>query len=176
MDRIRAATEPDVASITAIYNDAVRNSTGTFDTEPRTVADRTEWFRVHDDRHPILVSERDGTVVGWGAVSAWSERPAYGATGEVSVYVAAPFRGQGVGRRLLEALLESAARRQYHTLLARIAEGNGASLRLHTGAGFTSIGVMRQVGWKFGRRLDVHLLQWMAPPKADGEAGPPTPG
>jgi len=159
--RIRSASESDVPAIAAIYNEAIRTTTGTFDTEPRSVADQTEWFRSHDRRHPILVAEWSGQIVGWGSVSAWSDRGAYDATGEVSVYVQESARGHGVGRRLLGALVESAAALGFHTLLARVAEGNEVSLHLHDSAGFATVGVMREVGTKFGRRLDVHLLQRM---------------
>jgi L-amino acid N-acyltransferase YncA len=162
--RIRPAARADVAAITAIYNDAVRTTTGTFDTEPKSLTDRTRWLRSHDDRHPVVIAESEGAVVGWGSVSAWSDRCAYDATGEVSVYVAAPQRGRGVGRAILGALVERAAGLGYHSLLARIAEGNEASLRLHMGQRFVPVGVMREAGVKFGRRLDVHLLQRMIEP------------
>jgi L-amino acid N-acyltransferase len=173
--RVRPATVSDVPAITEIYNDAVRTTTGTFDTEPRSVEDRTRWFREHGDRHPIFVAEGDDGVLGWGAVSAWSDRRAYDGTGEVSVYVAARARGRGHGRRLLDTLIASARGRGYHSLLARIADGNEASLRLHTSAGFVPSGVMREVGVKFGRRLDVHLLQRMLD-EAGGPDGATTPG
>jgi L-amino acid N-acyltransferase YncA len=175
--RIRPAAAPDVAAITEIYNDAVRTTTGTFDTEPRSVEDRAEWFRGHGVRQPILVAEAAGRIVGWGSVSAWSDRKAYDGTGEVSVYVEAPARGQGTGRRLLNALIDAAMDHRYHTLIARIAEGNDASLRLHAAAGFSPAGVMRGVGVKFGRRLDVHLVQRMLPePEASAEGRPTTGG
>ena len=167
--RIRRAGEPDVPAITEIYNEAVRTTTGTFDTEPRSISDRRAWFRSHDSRHPILVAESEGSVVGWGSLSAWSDRSAYDGTGEVSVYVAAPFRGRGIGRRLLRELVDVARALEFHSLLARIAGGNAASLHLHSALGFQEVGIMREVGQKFGRRLDVHLLQWMVPGAPDRE-------
>jgi L-amino acid N-acyltransferase YncA len=168
--RVRPATPSDIAAITEIYNDAVRTTTGTFDTEPRTIEDRTGWFRAHDARQPVFVAERGDRVLGWGAVSAWSDRRAYDGTGEVSVYVETPSRGQGIGRALLETLVQSARTLRYHTLLARVSDGNDSSLRLHAAAGFTPVGVMREVGVKFGRRLDVHLLQRML--TEPGASGP----
>jgi L-amino acid N-acyltransferase YncA len=158
---VRRAGEPDLPSITEIYNDAIMSTTGTFDTEPRTLADRSEWFQAHDVRHPILVAVSDARVVGWAALSPWSERKAYDETAEISVYVAESFRGRGIGQGLVKALVEVAQIGGYHTLLARVAGGNAASLRMHAAAGFAEIGVMREVGVKFGRRLDVHLLQRM---------------
>jgi phosphinothricin acetyltransferase len=161
--RLRRARAPDLPRITEIYNEAVRTTTGTFDTEPRTLEDRTRWFHAHDDRHPVLVAETRAEAVGWGALSAWSDRRAYEETGEVSIYVAEAFRGQGVGKALLSEILQEAPGLGYHSVLARISEGNEASLGLHRRAGFAPVGVMREVGVKFGRRLDVHVLQWMAP-------------
>jgi L-amino acid N-acyltransferase YncA len=160
---VRPASELDVPAILAIYNAAVENSTGTFDTEPRTLEERLGWFRSHDVRHPVVVADSEANVVGWGAIGEWSPRRAYDATGEVSTYVAESHRGRGVGSAILAALVVRATELDFHVLLARIAEGNAASLRMHEHAGFVSVGVMREVGSKFGRRLDVHLLQWMAP-------------
>jgi L-amino acid N-acyltransferase len=123
------------------------------------------------------VAELDGAVVGWAPVSAWSERRAHDDTGEVSVYVAERSRGGGIGRRLLEVLLllTRATSWGYHTRLDRIAEGKTASLRLHLAQGFACVGVMREVGAKFGRRLDVHLLPWMVPAVAAAEPKGATP-
>jgi phosphinothricin acetyltransferase len=169
---VRPAIASDVPAITEIYNEAVRTTTGTFDTEPRSLTDRMEWFRSHDARHPVLAAESVGRVVGWGSLSAWSDRRAYDGTGEVSVYVGESDRGRGVGRHLLQALVQSATELGFRTLLARIAAGNEVSLHLHSALGFRSVGVMREVGTKFGRRLDVHLLQRML----EGESGTePTP-
>jgi L-amino acid N-acyltransferase YncA len=159
--RIRLAVESDVPAVTEIYNEAILTTTGTFDTEPRSVDDRTRWFRAHDSRHPVFVGIVGGDVVGWSSLSVWSDRSAYNATGEVSVYVAERSRGQGVGQALLRAVVDAARVLGYHTLLARVADGNEASFRLHASHGFVSVGVMREVGTKFGRRIDVHLLQRM---------------
>lgn len=169
--RIRPASEADIPAILEIYNSAVVGSTGTFDTEVRTLGERLDWFRGHDSRHPVLVAESEGSVLGWGAISEWSPRRAYDTTGEVSTYVAESNRGRGVGRAILDSLVERATELGFHSLLARIAEGNAASLRMHERAGFASVGVMREVGTKFGRRLDVHLLQWMAPDRSGGSLG-----
>jgi L-amino acid N-acyltransferase len=156
---IRHATLQDLPSITAIYNHAILNTTATFDTEPKTEADQLAWFRAHDERHPILVATMDGNVVGWASISAWSDRCAYRDTAEVSTYVDASFRGRGIGRQLMEAIDAAAERLGFHTLIARIAEGNAASIRLCEALGYVQTGVMKEVGLKFGQRLDVHVLQ-----------------
>jgi L-amino acid N-acyltransferase len=157
-----------VDRIAAIYNEAVRTTVATFDTRPRTRAEQRAWFTHHDRRHPIVVAETSRHVVGWGSITAWSDRRAYDATGEDSVYVASSSRGQGVGGAILAELLDRAGALGYHSLLARVAEGNPASLRLHRSAGFREVGVMREVGYKFDRWVDVRLLQRPIAP-----AGPP---
>ena len=92
-------------------------------------------------------------------MSKWSDRCGYSATAEISVYVDEKHQGKGIGRKLLEAIILEGQEAGLHTLIARIAEGSEASINLHKSAGFEHIGTMKEVGRKFGKRLDVHLLQ-----------------
>jgi phosphinothricin acetyltransferase len=158
---IRPALPGDLPSITEIYNEAILTTTATFDTEPKTASDQQEWFRAHTGRFAVLVAEEAGIVIGWASLSRWSDRPAYDATGETSVYVKAGFRGRGIGRLLYETLLDKAREFRFHTLIARVAGESTESLRLHERFGFTPVGTMKEVGRKFGRLLDVHMLQKM---------------
>jgi L-amino acid N-acyltransferase len=158
---IRRAETADIEKITEIYNEAVLTTTATFDTETKTVADRRDWLRRHDDRHPILVAVLDEQVVGWASLTAWSDRLAYADTVETSFYVKSEFRGRGIGRRLKAAIIEEARRLRFHTVIARVAEGSNESLHLNESFGFVHVGTLREVGRKFGRLLDVHLLQKM---------------
>lgn len=162
--KIRAATEADLPGIFAIYDREVLQGTATFDTEPKTPAERLAWFR--DDghgRYPILVAELDGTVAGWARLYAWSNRCAYAGAAENAVYVHEAHRGRGVGRALLGALQVQAPQRGIRVLIARVVEGNAGSRALHEAAGFQTIGVMREIGEKFGRRLDVRLMDFHLP-------------
>lgn len=159
--RIRPVEFADLPAITDIYNDAILTTTATFDTEPKTPDDRRQWFESHDERHPILVAEVDGQVVGWTCLSHWSERRAYDDTGETSFYVKSDFRGQGIGRQLKLAIIAEARRLGFHSLIARVAEGSGESLHINESVGFTRVGLLKEVGMKFGRRLGVHILQLM---------------
>jgi L-amino acid N-acyltransferase len=158
---IRSARVKDVPSITAIYNEAVLTTTATFDTETRSVADRRAWYESHDERHPVLVAEVDGSVVGFASLTRWSDRKAYDDTAETSFYVASLSRGRGVGRKLKGAIIEEARRLKYHTLIARVAQESVESLHLNEAFGFRHIGTLKEVGQKFGKRLDVHILQLM---------------
>jgi L-amino acid N-acyltransferase len=165
---IRPATEADLPGIFAIYDREVLHGTATFDTEPKTAAERVAWLR--DDgngKYPILVAEvaaeaaPTGTapaIAGWARLYAWSNRCAYARAAENAVYVHPDHRGRGVGRALLAELIRLAPQRGVQVLLARIVEGNPASLALHEAHGYRTIGTMRRVGEKFGRVLDVRLM------------------
>ncbi len=159
MTLIRLATINDLPAITEIYNEAVLTTTATFDTETKTVTERQSWFEAHDARHPVLVAEMDDVVVGWASLSRWSPKIGYAGTVEVSLYVGSSYRGKGIGKQLMAAILEEGKNSGHHTVLARIVEGNAVSIALHTAFGFELVGVIREVGYKFERWLDVWLMQ-----------------
>jgi phosphinothricin acetyltransferase len=156
---IRRAETADVPDITTIYNEAIATTVATFDTEPKTLDDRMQWLESHDERHPVLVAVVNGKVVGWSSLSRWSDRSAYDDTAETSFYVHSTHRGRGVGRKLKDAIIEEARRLEYHTIIARVAEGSHESIHLNEMAGFIHVGTLKEVGRKFGRLLDVHIYQ-----------------
>lgn len=156
---IRPAKLDDLNTITEIYNEAILATVATFDTEPKTDAEQKAWFANHDPKHPILVAETDGAVVGWASLSKWSDRCAYSDTAEISLYVKEEFQGGGLGRRLLEDIIREGEKVGLHTVIARIAEGNKESIYLHESVGFEHIGIMKEVGRKFDKLLDVYLMQ-----------------
>ena len=156
---VRAAGGGDLPAIADIYNDAVLNSTATFDTEPATPAESEQWLRDRSHPYAVLVAEGGGEVVGWAALKPFASKPAYRFTAENTVYVRADMRGKGVGKALLGRLLEVAAENGFRTVIARIAAPNPASVRLHRHFGFRRVGVEREVGRKFGRWLDVVVMQ-----------------
>jgi len=159
---IRKAVQTDLPAITDIYNEAILNSAATFDTQTKTVADQQGWFEAHqENRYPLMVAERAGQVVGWASLSHWSDRCAYNDTAEISVYVLAQVQGQGIGKQLIKTILQAGQQAKLHTVLARITDGNKGSVRLHERFGFEKVGIMREVGLKFGKRLDVHIFQLM---------------
>jgi phosphinothricin acetyltransferase len=158
---IRRADAADLPAITEIYNEAILTTTATFDTETKTAAERTEWFQSHDEHHPILVAVLDGRVVGWASLSKWSDRCAYADTAETSFYVKSEYRGRGVGRQLKAAIIDAARLSRFHSLIARVAEASHESLHLNEEFGFVHVGTLKEVGRKFGRLLDVHILQKM---------------
>lgn len=158
--RIRRATREDAAAMAAIYNQAVAHSTATFDTLPESPEDRVVWLAEHTaPQHPVLVAERDGRVIGWASLSRYSSRCAYDATVEVSAYIDENETGRGLGTALTEAVFEAGRTGGVHAILSRICTENTASLAMARKLGFFEIGVMREVGMKFGRSLDVMWLE-----------------
>jgi L-amino acid N-acyltransferase YncA len=155
----RPAAETDLPLILEIYNHEVTSSTATYDTEPRTEEEHRRWFHHHGPAYPVLVAEREGRVCGWASLSPWSDRLAYSRSVEVSVYVARECRRRGVGRVLLEALITAARERGHHALLSRISADNDASILLHATLGFATVGTLKEVGVKFGRLLDVVIME-----------------
>lgn len=161
--RIRHARPEDAEAIAAIYNHAILNTTATFDTEPVTPESRREWLARRTAKHPVVVAEEDGAVVGWAALSPWSDRCAYSTSVELSVYVAPTHCRRGIGRALAEHLLALAPSLGVHAILARICTENAASLALVERLGFEPCGVQREVGRKFDRWLDVAVYELIVP-------------
>jgi phosphinothricin acetyltransferase len=156
---IRKAAMKDLAAITEIYNEAVLKTVATFDTEPKMVEEQKPWFESHGSKRPILVAEQDSTIVGWASLSKWSDRCAYSDTAELSVYVKEEHRGRGIGKKIMQEILDQGQKVGLHTVVARIAESNEVSVRLHEAFGFEHVGTMKEVGRKFGKLLDVHIMQ-----------------
>jgi L-amino acid N-acyltransferase YncA len=156
---VRLATIEDGEGIRAIYNREVLEGTATFDLRPRSPEDQRRWLTDRSGAHAVMVAIEDGEVIGFGSLSAYRDRPAYSTTVEDSVYVAPGHQGKGVGRAVLEALVEAAELRGFHTVIGRIAGGNEASVALHERCGFALVGVEREVGRKFRRWLDVTIVQ-----------------
>jgi phosphinothricin acetyltransferase len=158
--KYRLASHDDAEAIRVIYNREVLGSTVTFDLVARTTEDQLAWMDEHSGAHPAVVAVDDhDRVRGFGSLSPYRSRPAYRTTVEDSVYVDEHARGQGVGRGLLSELVGLAGTHGFHTVMARIVGGHEASIRLHEACGFGHVGLEREIGRKFGRWLDVVLMQ-----------------
>lgn len=158
---VRLARVSDAEAMAEIYNHEVTTGTATFDLVPRDVEDQRRWITERSGAYPAIVAERDGVVVGFGSLSRYRDRPAYATTVEDSVYVHGGHRGGGVGRAILDDLVARAQDHGFHTIIARIAEGQEPSVALHRACGFELVGVEREIGRKFGRWLDVVVMQRM---------------
>ena len=143
-----------------IYNPVVETSTATFDLVPRTLEQQRAWLSDRSGARIVLVAEDDeGAVAGYAALSPYRDRAAYSTTVEDSVYVHPDHQGTGVGRLLLESLVDTARAHGFHAMMARIVADHRASIGLHTVCGFEVVGHEREVGRKFGQWLDVTLME-----------------
>jgi phosphinothricin acetyltransferase len=157
--QVRLATAEDNEAIRAIYNLEVLESTVTFDLVPRTAEQQAQWFSARSGAHAVLVAENGGEIVGFGSLSPYRDRPAYSTSVEDSVYVRRDHQGTGVGKALLAELVRLATAHGFHVVMARIVGGHEASIALHRSAGFEVVGTEREIGRKFGRWLDVLVMQ-----------------
>lgn len=166
---IRLATTDDAEAIRRIYNDAVKTSTATLETNERDLAAQRCWLQHHNgEPYPCFVAEdRDGIVVGWASLSPYNPKPGYRGTAENSVYVDVRAQGGGVGEALLQTLLDDAPSRGIATIVALITSDNLASIRLHEKLAFRFVGTLERVGEKFGRLVDVSIYQIHLTPSAD---------
>jgi phosphinothricin acetyltransferase len=155
------ARETDLDAINRIYNHYVLHSTCTYQEEPSTPEERAAWFAAHGPQHPVTVAERDGEVLGWGSLSKFHPRSAYGRTVENSVYVRNDCHHQGIGAALLGDLLERGKSLGHYSVIALIDSQQRGSIALHEKFGFVEVGRLREVGFKFGRAGDVVYMQRM---------------
>lgn len=165
--QLRLATAADLPAINDIYNHYVPRSTCTFQLDPETLEARRAWFDHHSpDKYPVIVAEeRDNTeageVVGWGSLSKFRERVGYAPTVEDSIYLRHDRHRRGIGRAILADLIARARAAGFHSLIGGVTGDQAASLALHESFCFTRVAHLREVGLKFGRRLDVIYLQLM---------------
>jgi L-amino acid N-acyltransferase YncA len=159
---IRPAVENDLPDVATIYNHEVANSHATFDLEPPTLA---YWHQrlsgAHEGDHLLVAVDEDEDVVGYAYSWSYRPRPAYNRTRETSIYLDPSVRGQGVGRVLYPALLDTMAESGVHTAVALVALPNPGSEKLHLACGFECVGMMREVGYKFDQWVDVAWYQKM---------------
>ena len=158
---IRLATEADLPAINYIYNYYVLNCTCTFQLAPETAEARAAWFAAHGERYPVTVAEVAGEVVGWGSLSKFRERAAYDNSVEPSVYICHDRLGRGIGRLLMVDLIARARQLGYHTMVGGFCSERDASRKLSAEMGFKPVAHLREVGFKFGRWLDIEYMQLM---------------
>ncbi len=157
----RLATPADAGAINAIYNYYVRTSAATFQLDDETTEERETELRARPADQPMIVLESGGEVVAWGALSPFKSRCAYRDTIELTVYVRHDCHRRGYGRAIVQELVQRARVSGYHTIVAASCEESLGSIALLQSLGFVETGRLRQVGSKFGRRLDVIYLQLM---------------
>lgn len=157
---IRPAAENDLPQILDIYNEAVADTTASYDYEPHTLAMRKEWY---DDKikkgFPVFVAEQNNIILGYSNLSSFRDKEGYKYTAENSVYIKADSRGIGIGKLLLAPLISAAKDMGLHVIVAGIDADNTASIHLHRQFGFTEASHFKEVGYKFSRWLDLVFMQ-----------------
>ena len=195
--RIRPATVEDAEAIRSIYNVEVETTTATFDLVPRSLEDQRAWLLARTGAFAVVVAVDDtldaratssalgkavgvagaaagnaaGVVVGFASLSPYKERAAYRTSVEDSVYVRQDRHGAGIGRQLVTHMLDVAVLHGFHAVFARIEAGGDASLALHRACGFEMVGIEREVGRKFGRWLDVAIMQCLLHERSSETSG-----
>jgi len=157
---IREATSDDAEAIRLIYNHEVENETSTMDLVPRTLETQREWIAARSGAFCAVVAvDSSETVLGFGALSEYKDRSGYRSTVENSVYVRRDVARRGIGKQILLHLLETATVSGFHSVIARIEAQSLASRGLHSSCGFELVGVEKQVARKFGKWLDIAVMQ-----------------
>ncbi|MGZ3750980.1 MAG: N-acetyltransferase family protein [Mucilaginibacter sp.] len=157
---VRDATEEDITGILDIYNDVILNTTSVYSEQPHTYDMRLAWYR---DRigsgFPVFVAEEDGNLAGFSSFGHFRVWPCYRYTVENSVYVHAGHRGKGLSKLLLQPLIDRAREMGLHAMIAGIDADNDVSYRLHRSFGFVEVAHFKEVGFKFGRWLDLKFME-----------------
>jgi phosphinothricin acetyltransferase len=155
----RDATADDAEAICLVYNQGIEDRVATIETELRTPDERRQWLLARGPRHPVVVAASEGRIVGWGSLNSFNPRPVYDSVADFSVYVERSWRGKGVGRALLDALIEKARALGYHKLVLAAFPFNELGMRLYERAGFRQVGVYTEQGFVDGRWIDIVIME-----------------
>jgi phosphinothricin acetyltransferase len=166
---IRDAAEDDLEAILDIYNNVILNTTAVYSEQPHTLQMRKDWYNDRiNNNFPVYVAEANGKIAGFSSFGHFRAWPCYRYTVEVSVYVEESQRGKGISKMLLRSLIDRAKETNHHALIAGISADNEISINLHRSLGFTEVANFKEVGYKFGRWLDLKFLELLI----DNKPGP----
>ncbi|MBI2494164.1 MAG: N-acetyltransferase [Candidatus Rokubacteria bacterium] len=157
--RVRPASPADAEAISRIYNQGIEDRVATLETERRTSEERRRWLAGRSPRHPVIVAESDGHVVGWGSLNAFNPREAYRFVADFSIYVERAWRGQGVGRVMLARLIELAREHGYHKMVLSAFPTNQGGMALYEKLGFRTVGVYKEQGQLDGTWVDTIIME-----------------
>ncbi len=156
---VRDARFDDAGPICTIYNQGIEDRSATLETTMRDADERRQWLSERSERHPVLLAERDGVVLGWASLNAFNPRAAYAHVGDFSIYIERSQRGKGLGRVLLDALEERARTIGFRKLVLAMFDWNPAGISLYRRAGFRTVGTYREQGQLDGRWVDVTIME-----------------
>lgn len=157
--QVRAARFGDLPLIQDIHNQGIIDRVATLDTEVRTMSDMQLWFKRHGPRHPVLVAEVGDSIAGWASLNTFNARLAYQYVADLSIYLAWPWRGKGLGARLLAPLIPLARELGYHKIVLAAFPTNTAGMRLYERQGFTTVGIYKEMGLLDGRWVDTIIME-----------------
>ena len=157
--RVRFATQADAEAVCRIYNQGIDDRVATLETELRTPEERRRWLAGRSPRHPVIVAEANGEVVGWGSLNVFNPREAYRFVADFSVYVERSWRGKGIGRVVLERLIELARQHGFHKMVLSALPTNTGGIALYEKLGFRTVGIYREQGQLDGRWVDTIIME-----------------
>lgn len=157
--RVRAATAADAAAICRIYNQGIEDRVATLEIEVRTPEERAAWLAAKSPRHPVIVAEDGGRVIGWGSLNQFNPREAYRHVADFSIYIERAYRGKGVGKMLLARLIELAREQRYHKMVLSAFPSNSGGMALYERMGFRRVGVYKEQGMLDGRWVDTIVME-----------------
>ncbi len=157
--RLRAATAADAEAVCRIYNQGIEDRIATLETGLRTPDERRQWLAARGPRHPVIVAEADGEIVGWGSLNAFNPREAYRFVADFSIYVDRAARGRGVGTVLLTRLVELARQHGYHKMVLSAFPTNAGGMALYEKLGFRTVGIYKEQGQVDGRWVDTIIME-----------------
>ena len=155
----RHGQRDDAPALAVIYNQGIVDRLATLETEERTAEERRTWLEARGPRHPVIVAESGGQVVGFGSLNVFNPRKAYDYVADFSLYVERSSRGRGVGGRLLQALIDRARYLGYHKMVLSAFPFNPAGLALYRNAGFRIVGIYKEQGLLDGRWVDTIIME-----------------
>jgi phosphinothricin acetyltransferase len=157
---IRKATEKDLEAILEIYNHSIIHTTSVYSYKPYSIAMLKKWFdEKAENNYPVFVAETDNKVVGFAVYGSFRNWPAYKYSVEHSVHVHPDYRRRGIAKKLMQEIINFANKNKVHTIIAGIDASNTASIQLHKQLGFEEVAHFKEVGYKFGKWLDLKFFQ-----------------
>jgi phosphinothricin acetyltransferase len=163
--RVRLATPADAEAICRMYNQGIEDRVATLETELRTPEERRRWLAGRSPRHPVIVAETAGDLVGWGSLNVFNPREAYRFVADFSIYVERAWRGKGVGRVLLERLIALGREHGFHKLVLSAFPFNEGGMALYTKLGFRTVGVYKEQGRLDGEWVDTIIMEKLLDPR-----------
>lgn len=157
---VRTAEPSDIPRITEIYNQGIEDRVATFETRHRDTTEMEEWLLNRDSRYAVIVAEdSEGLVRGWASINEYNSRCCYSSVGDLSIYIQRDMRQKGLGRILLDGLMDSARRQGFHKLILNVFDANEPAKKLYLALGFRHVGTYEKQGIMDGKYVDVTIME-----------------